>query len=203
MKTRERTRAVAAKPAPKTPTRAKAKAKAAKAKTQTPATGGKAAEVRARFEKEAARSAHDDIDYDALACAGKYERCIQHVKLQQSKPCMESGYKAEGKKCYNPYAICNTSVGRKFDDEPPRMPTKTGYAGYVDPYARQRGIGGRVTKRRLEYCGEEDSPLGRGYSAMATEEGRVMKGRDGRMYIVERYRSGKYEKFRWVPARKA
>lgn len=36
------------------------------------------------------------------------------------------------------------------------------------------------------YTGYENTPLGRGYSASGEEEGKRMKGRDGKMYYVER-----------------
>jgi len=44
------------------------------------------------------------------------------------------------------------------------------------------------------YTGKENTPLGNGYSASAEKVGTEMKGRDGKLYIVKKYKNGK----RWI-----
>lgn len=44
------------------------------------------------------------------------------------------------------------------------------------------------------FTGKENTPLGRGYSACAEEEGKRMRGKDGKTYEVKKYSNGK----RWV-----
>lgn len=44
------------------------------------------------------------------------------------------------------------------------------------------------------YTGEENTPLGRGYSASVEKVGTEMKGKDRKMYVVKKYKNGK----RWV-----
>ena len=47
----------------------------------------------------------------------KYESCVMKVKAKQSDYCRENNYKAylpdptrEGKRCFNPWAVCNKNV---------------------------------------------------------------------------------------------
>lgn len=47
------------------------------------------------------------------------------------------------------------------------------------------------------YTGKENTPLGRGYSASVEEVGIKMKGRDGKMYVVKKYKNGK----RWTSSK--
>ena len=44
------------------------------------------------------------------------------------------------------------------------------------------------------YTGKENTPLGRGYSAAVEKVDTKMKGRDGKMYVVKKYKNGK----RWI-----
>lgn len=44
------------------------------------------------------------------------------------------------------------------------------------------------------YTGKENTPLGKGYSASVEKIGKKMRGRDGNMYIVKKYKNGK----RWI-----
>lgn len=57
--------------------------------------------ARSRSSRSSSRSQSD-----------RYESCVMKVKAKQSSACARSGYKAKGKKCYNPWAICTASVGR-------------------------------------------------------------------------------------------
>lgn len=52
----------------------------------------------------------------------KLERCILGVKAKQSKRCKKSNYKAKG--CYNPWAVCNKSVKKKFRNSKKSKKTK-------------------------------------------------------------------------------
>lgn len=47
------------------------------------------------------------------------------------------------------------------------------------------------------YTGKENTPLGRGYSAAVEKVGTKMKGRDGKMYVVKKYKNGK----RWTSSK--
>jgi hypothetical protein len=45
----------------------------------------------------------------------KYERCVLEVKQQQPPECKKQkwkGYTKEGKRCYNPWAVCAATIGR-------------------------------------------------------------------------------------------
>ena len=44
------------------------------------------------------------------------------------------------------------------------------------------------------YTGQENTPLGKGYSACFEPVGKKMRGRDGKMYVVKKYKNGK----RWT-----
>lgn len=54
------------------------------------------------------------------------------------------------------------------------------------PYAK-------ITRKKT-YSGKENTPLGKGYSASGEKVGKRMKGRDGKMYVVNEYKNGK----RWA-----
>ena len=41
----------------------------------------------------------------------KYCRCVLHVSSDQGEDCILDGFKGDG--CYNPYAVCTKSTGRK------------------------------------------------------------------------------------------
>jgi hypothetical protein len=46
----------------------------------------------------------------------KYCRCVLHVAAQQPAQCLEKrswGSTVNGKKCYNPYAVCTSATHRK------------------------------------------------------------------------------------------
>ena len=51
---------------------------------------------------------------------------------------------------------------------------------------------------RKRYTGKENTPLRRGYSASAEDEGKRMKGKDGNMYVASRIKGGK----RWKLVKK-
>jgi len=43
----------------------------------------------------------------------KYCRCIAHVKSKQSDECIKSSFDRNiNEKCYNPYAVCTSKIGR-------------------------------------------------------------------------------------------
>lgn len=43
----------------------------------------------------------------------KFERCVQHVKAQQTPACKASGYEAKRGSCANPWAVCHATL-KKF-----------------------------------------------------------------------------------------
>lgn len=46
--------------------------------------------------------------YRSKSKAAKFEKCVQKVKAKQSKGCASRNYRDKG--CYNPWAICNSTV---------------------------------------------------------------------------------------------
>ena len=51
-------------------------------------------------------------DTDISEKQRKYCRCVAHVKSKQSDECIESSFDKSVDKCYNPYAVCTSRVGR-------------------------------------------------------------------------------------------
>lgn len=41
----------------------------------------------------------------------KFERCVKKVKSKQSLRCRKNKWKGKG--CYNPWAVCHSSIGKK------------------------------------------------------------------------------------------
>ena len=54
----------------------------------------------------------------------KYEKCVLAVKSKQPKSCEKTKWKGKG--CYNPWAVCNKSVGRSKKVGRPRKPCPKG-----------------------------------------------------------------------------
>ena len=55
----------------------------------------------------------------------KFEKCVLKVKEKQPKSCEKSKWKEKG--CYNPWAICNKSVGKPRSVGRPKKPCKSGF----------------------------------------------------------------------------
>jgi len=55
----------------------------------------------------------------------KFEKCVLKVKEKQAKSCEKSKWKEKG--CYNPWAICNKSVGKPRSVGRPKKPCKSGF----------------------------------------------------------------------------
>jgi len=55
----------------------------------------------------------------------KFERCVLKVKEKQPKSCEKSKWKNKG--CYNPWAICNKSVGKPRRVGRPKKSCKSGF----------------------------------------------------------------------------
>lgn len=60
----------------------------------------------------------------------KFEACVMAVKAKQKAKCASSNYKGKG--CYNPWAICNKSVGSK-ESPNKKSPTKKGRKVHTGP----------------------------------------------------------------------